>query len=365
MLSRNFCVLVNFPKQVPSDTRLSRGMLVATFSSFSLWRVEGTELERLPGRQPSTGWHRSPPQALPAASRPVRPRPRSPQVVDAVAVQAEAVGAIGPVHQQLDVLADAAGTDPVSPVRPRSPLPPPLPSCHGSSGPRARSPSPRHPVPGSPSVPGPSLSSQLLEDRPRLRLRQRPHLPAPHTRGRAGTGTGGTGSSCGPEVARRPVECGRPERRDGGGGGPAAGLAARSGGGGARRPRALRLRGRAGGAGAGGAGPGAGAAGGGAGAGGGRDAPPGLRTLPGLHPLCRVHRPRRPRLRRHREPPRQPAGSPARPPGRLPVRGRGPGRWGRQGWALPRDRVGLGAGVGKARMEVERLGWKHKGLRMG
>lgn len=36
----------------------------------------------------------------------------SPQVVHAVPVQAEAVGAIGPVHQQLDVLADAAGTEP-------------------------------------------------------------------------------------------------------------------------------------------------------------------------------------------------------------------------------------------------------------
>lgn len=35
--------------------------------------------------------------------------PGSPDVVDAVAVQAEAVGAVGALHQQLDVLADAAG----------------------------------------------------------------------------------------------------------------------------------------------------------------------------------------------------------------------------------------------------------------
>lgn len=47
--------------------------------------------------------------------------PRRPDVVDAVLVQAEAVGAVRPVHQQLDVLADAAkGTESVGRGVPQS-----------------------------------------------------------------------------------------------------------------------------------------------------------------------------------------------------------------------------------------------------
>lgn len=126
------------------------------------------ELEWLQGPGPGPG----PPHPRPAAVLSASPRPRSPQVVDAVAVQAEAVGAIGPVHQQLDVLTDAAETKAREPSSGPGPLLPRL----------ARSPL-RGPLPFTVPVPGPSLSSQLLEDRPRLRLRQRPHRPMRCTRG--------------------------------------------------------------------------------------------------------------------------------------------------------------------------------------
>lgn len=97
-LSRNFWDLVNFPKQVPGATRLSRGTLAASFSSFSL---RGRSRAGWAGAGPGTAGC-----PIPGTAR------ASPQVVHAVPVQAEAVGAIGPVHQQLDVLADAAGTEP-------------------------------------------------------------------------------------------------------------------------------------------------------------------------------------------------------------------------------------------------------------
>lgn len=60
----------------------------------------GNRAGAAPGQRPLPG---SPQPAL-----------ASPQVVDAVAVQAETVGTIGPVHQQLDVLTDAAGTNAVT-----------------------------------------------------------------------------------------------------------------------------------------------------------------------------------------------------------------------------------------------------------
>lgn len=66
------------------------------------------------GRSLSSSSGRAPKQAGSRARGVPVPGPhsRSPQVVDAVPVQAEAVSAVGPVHQQLDVLIDAVGTGP-------------------------------------------------------------------------------------------------------------------------------------------------------------------------------------------------------------------------------------------------------------
>lgn len=68
-LSRNFCVLVNFPKQVPRDTRLSRGMLAATFSNFSLRREQSWSGSKDRDRD------RDPPTPAPPLSCPRPPGP--------------------------------------------------------------------------------------------------------------------------------------------------------------------------------------------------------------------------------------------------------------------------------------------------
>lgn len=100
-----------------------------------------------------------------------------------------------------------AGSRPIPGVHhppPRSALFSPFPGiqpAHPSrspSCPRARSAACGRPSPPDAPAPGPSLFPELLEHRPRLRLRERPHLPR-RARGAAGagcdqTGTGGSGS---------------------------------------------------------------------------------------------------------------------------------------------------------------------------
>lgn len=236
-LSRNFCVLVNLPKQVPSATRLSRGMLAAPFSSFSLhgdsdraavgWEgcVGSPCAPQLP--QPQLTSHSTRGHGAGGSSRCHRAGP--PAAGCSRQCCREKLHQIHPQCSPSDLWSSCllpfswgspsgrGGAVRALPTQPRcDPLgtpcaPPPLPASvlhpiHSPSAPlfphaaRARAsgtivpqPGPSAPPAPLPSrAPGRSLSPELLEHRARLRLRQRPHRRAPHTRRRAGSGSGST-----------------------------------------------------------------------------------------------------------------------------------------------------------------------------
>lgn len=180
---------------------MSRGTLAATFSSFSLWGV---------GQ--SWGGYRSPrtPCPVPAAV----PAPRVPPPLTSGRRRGLGAGGSSRCHRAGPPAAGCShrccGERPrepgsAGPSAPRS-RSLPVPGCPRSPSPHrpraqslpirgpCRSPAPPYPRARSLPLPSPSLSLQLLEHRPRLRLRQRPHRPAPRTCGRAGTGTGAAGS---------------------------------------------------------------------------------------------------------------------------------------------------------------------------
>lgn len=91
------------------------------------------------------------------------PNPTSPHIVDAVVVQSETVGAVGPVHQELQILPDAEGRKEIG-------------GCAGTVPPQGRVPAPRTPVPRPPL--GCLLFRDLLKHHSGLFFCQRPHFPA-------------------------------------------------------------------------------------------------------------------------------------------------------------------------------------------